>query len=317
MRNISLTQMLYALTLQETKNFSLAAKKCHVTQPTLSMQLQKLEDELGIILFDRTKQPIIPTDPGEKLLAQFRTVVQETQQIDDILTEVQGEVSGEFRLAILPSIAPYLVPLFAARFVRSYPKVTLILDECMTQTMVERLKKDEYDAGILVTPLEEESIYETPLYYEPFWGYVSQGHPLFIQKEISGADLGAADLWILEEGHCFRDQVLSLCKRRKGQWMTKSPLNFQSGSLESLKGLVDSGIGYTLLPDLAARQIVLHGNKKRLRAFTKPTPVREVSCVQVRKGYKKKILDALVQTVKEGVPRELLKRDQTKLVPLK
>lgn len=316
MKNLSLTQLSYALALEETKNFGAAARKCHISQPTLSMQLQKLEEELGTPLFDRSKHPILPTEVGAKLLDQFRTIIQDTKRIDDILLESKGEIAGEFRLAIIPSLAPYLLPLFVAKFVKAYPKVSLILDELVTEQMIHKLKKDELDAGILVSPIHDDSVRETPLFYEPIWLYVSDDHPLRKAHEARASEIEAGDVWLLEEGHCFRGQVLQLCKKRRGDSHERKALRFEGGNLDVLRELVESGMGVTLLPDLAVRKLATPAQKRRAKPFASPVPVREVSGVQSRLFTKQRIFEALVATIRGSVPPELLRREKTKIVPL-
>jgi len=316
MKNLSLTQLTYALALEETKNFGAAARKVHVSQPTLSMQLQKLEEELGAPLFDRSKHPILPTEMGVKMLAQFRIIIENTNRIDEILLEDRGEVSGEFRLAIIPSLAPYLLPLFVSRFIEAYPKVSLIVDELVTEQILQKLKKDELDAGLLVTPTLTEGIQETPLFYEPIWLYVSDGHPLQKAKEVKANEIEASDVWLMEEGHCFRGQVLQLCKKRRTDNPEKKPLRFAGGNLDVLRELVESGMGLTLLPDLAVRKLTSLQQRRRVKPFSSPVPVREVSLVQSRLFTKRRVFDALVKTIQANVPKELLEREKAKVIPL-
>lgn len=315
-RNFTLTQIFYALALEETKNFRVAAKKCHVSQPTLSMQLQKLENELGAALFDRSKHPILPTELGEKILRQFRIILRETNQIDEILLGRHGELSGEFRLAIIPSLAPYLLPLFLPKFVEAHPKVSLVVDELITESILERLRRDELDAGILVTPTGADGIQETPLFYEPFWLYVADSHPLQKVREVRASEVDLSDVWLLEDGHCFRDQVFQLCKRKRSDTSPKKPLRFESGSLEVLRELVETGMGITFLPDLAVRKLTSNQHKKRIKPFAAPVPVREVSCVQSRLFNKKRVVDALIKIVRASVPKELLEREKLKIIPI-
>lgn len=317
MKNLSLTQLQYVIALAETGNFGAAARKCHVSQPTLSMQLQKLEAELGVHLFDRTKQPVVPTDIGLRIIHQSRRVIAETDTIDEILNESNKEVSGDFRLGVIPSIAPYVLPRALKLFIKKYPKVNLEIEELITEKMVAAIHEDRLDAGLLVTPLENESVLETPLFYEPFWVYVSDSHPLYQKKRISPFELPVEDLWLLEEGHCFRGQVLQLCRRRNRTPVapTHRSVQFSSGSLDTLREMVDLGMGLTLLPDLAARRLP-KAHRARLRPFMNPIPTREVSAIRSRLHKRKRIFDAWVETIKSSVPSELLKQNGT-VVPLK
>jgi len=315
-QNISLTQLVYILALEEKKHFGLAAKKCGISQPTLSMQIQKLEDELGVMLFDRSKQPIVPTATGMKVIQQARLALREVRQIEEILLQEKGEVSGEFRLGIIPTLAPYLLPLFLADFSKKYPKVSLSLQELETQQITEKLKKDELDAGLLVTPLLDEAIQETPLFYEPFWAYVADSHRLAKVKLIKGNELPLDEIWLLKEGHCFRDQVIQLCGRRRSNPEKTYSLRFESGNLGVLKSLVDQGIGLTLLPDLAIRTLTTREEKARVKLISDPRPVREVSLVQIRAFHKKRVVDALMQMILKAVPRSLLQKQTQHVVGL-
>jgi LysR family hydrogen peroxide-inducible transcriptional activator len=307
MRNFSLTQLTYILALEEAKNFGAAARKCHVSQPSLSAQIQKLEDELGVLLFDRSRQPVVPTEIGRKVLVQARKVINDTQAIESIVLQEKGEIAGEFRLGIIPTLSQYLIPFIVRPFTSKYPKVFLVLEEGLTDQLIEKLKRDELDAAILVTPLENESIDEVPLFYEPFWVYPSPDHPLARTKSVKAGDLDPHDLWLLKEGHCFRAQALQLCKghqRSAAGAREARAVRLESGNLEVLRSLVDQSGGLTLLPDLAVRALPAE-ERKRVRPFAKPAPVREVSLVQSRRHQKKRIFDALEGVIRVSIPRDL------------
>jgi LysR family hydrogen peroxide-inducible transcriptional activator len=300
---MTLTQLEYVVAVNKHRHFGKAAKECHVTQPTLSMQLQKLEDELGVILFDRSKSPILPTAEGEKVVKQAQVVIKEYNRIHTILENTDGEISGKFKLAVIPTLAPYVIPLFAKKFADLYPKVELIIEEFKTEEIIDLLDREEIDAGILVTPLNESSLIERVLFYEPFHLFVSQDHELFKKKKIKESELSDDSLWLLNEGHCFRAQVLKVCTMNFDGGNYKN-LRFESGNLETLKNLVVQSSGYTLLPHLATLDLSSN-RKKMVREFSKPVPTREVSIVYGRTFLKEKIIDALEEIIVSVLPKEI------------
>lgn len=296
MKSFSLTQLGYIVALDETKHFGLAAKKANISQPTLSLQIQKLEEELGVSLFDRSKQPIVPTEVGVKVLDQARRILSEARALESIVDETQ-EVAGTFSLGIIPTLAPYLVSRFVPGLLKKFPKLDLRLIEVMTDQMVQKLHRDELDAGILVTPLNDTGIQEFPLFYEPLWVYLPKDHPLSKKKTLSMSDLDEKDILLLQEGHCFRTQMLEVCRHRRQK--KSHGFDFQSGSFEALVSLVDEGVGFTILPELAVDAMKKRGHDtKQLRPFTQPQPVREVSLIRSRLFVKKKIADSIADLIK-------------------
>ena len=321
MKSITLTQLSYVTAVSRTRNFGLAAKSCFISQPTLSMQIQKLEDDLGVTLFDRSKKPVEPTAIGQRIIEQAQVVLQEAKRIEELIKEEKGEISGEFKLGIIPTLAPYLLPLFLEKFTITYPAVNLIVEEMQTQKIIKMLKEDKIDAGILVTPLNHKGIVEWPLFNDPFLAYLAPKHPLLSLSQVSDKDLSLDDIWLLNEGHCFRDQAIEICKRVKGKGSKNKNLTFESGNLETLKRLVDQNFGYTLLPSLAILGMPASEQKKKVRFFKSPAPIREVSVVYSRNYLKKSIIEALHKEVVSALPRELkkskLKERLIKISPLK
>lgn len=305
MKSITLTQLSYIAAVAQCRNFGKAAKSCFVSQPTLSMQIQKLEDELGVILFDRSKKPVEPTAIGKKIIAQTQVVLQEALRIEELIKADKGEISGTFKLGIIPTLAPYLLPLFLERFTTNYPSVKLVVEELQTQQIIHQLKEDIIDAGILVTPLHIQGIIEQPIFNEPFLAYLSPDHPLLSLDKISDKDLSLDDIWLLNEGHCFRDQAIEVCKKIKGNNPRRKNLVFESGNLETLKRLVDQKFGYTLLPQLATLGMSNSEQKKKVRFFKSPIPIREVSIVYGRSYLKKSIIEVLHKEVYASLPKEL------------
>ncbi|HIC31925.1 MAG TPA: LysR family transcriptional regulator, partial [Flavobacteriaceae bacterium] len=245
---MTITQLSYVLAVAENQNFTKAAQKCFVTQPTLSMQIQKLEDELDVLIFDRSKKPIELTEVGKKLVTQARNIVNESNRIQDIVDQEKGFIGGEFKLGIIPTVMPTLLPMFLNNFVKKYPKVKLKIEELTTEEIITRINDGHLDAAIAATPLEQETIKERVLYFEPFVAYVPQNHRLNSKKKLDTADLDINDMLLLEDGHCFRDGVINLCKVFKSHNDDKFQL--ESGSIETLIKLSNEGLGMTLLPYL-------------------------------------------------------------------
>ncbi len=291
---MTITQLKYVLAVAEHKNFTLAADKCFVTQPTLSMQIQKIEDELSIQIFDRTKKPIQLTDIGQKIVNQAKNIVNEADRIQDIVEQQKGFVGGEFRLGIIPTIMPTLLPMFLSNFIKKYPKVKLIIEELNTDEIITKLNNGHLDAAIAATPLQEEKIKEIVLYFEPFVAYIPESHQHYQKQEIEVADLNLDEILLLQDGHCFRDGILNLCKNN-----IRSEINhfqIESGSFETLIKLADEGLGTTLLPYLHTLDLK-ESDKKKLRHFKEPKPAREVSLIFPKSELKIHIIDALRSTI--------------------
>ncbi|MBI1390144.1 MAG: LysR family transcriptional regulator [bacterium] len=299
----TLTQLQYILAVYKTKHFGRAAEDCFVSQPSLSAQIQKVEEELGVVIFDRSKKPILLTDKGKKVIEQAKKILNEYKKLLEI-NQAHDEISGEFQLGVIPTLASCLLPLFIEQFSNKYPKVQLTINEYKTQDMVRALHDDALDAGLLVTPLKDEHLIGRTLFYEPFYLFVSQNHELAKKKKITEKDLDMESIWLLEEGHCFRDQVLKLCSARN-QYQAMRNINFASGSLETLISLVRKGRGYTLLPYLAASQLLDQEKQEYIKPFQVPVPTREVSLVYSRSVLKLEIIDALEHEIVQALPGEL------------
>lgn len=291
---MTITQLQYVLALTEHRNFTLAAEKCFVTQPTLSMQIQKLEEELGVLIFDRSKKPIQLTLVGEKIADQARKIVNESERIQDIIDIQKGFVGGDFKLGIIPTVMPTLLPMFLNTFIKKYPKVNLIIEELNTREIIQKLKNGHLDAGILATPLEDGDIKEHVLYYEPFVGYIPQSSILYQKEKINPDDLDINELLLLEDGHCFTDGVLNICKTKFEKNSDKFEL--KSGSFETLVQLANEGLGVTLLPYLHTLNIV-EKDRKKLKHFEKPEPSREISIVHTKNELKVQVIEALYNTI--------------------
>jgi LysR family transcriptional regulator, hydrogen peroxide-inducible genes activator len=291
---MTITQLQYVLAVAEHKNFTLAAEKCFVTQPTLSMQIQKVEEELGIQIFDRTKKPIQLTEIGVKIVNQAKNIVNEADRIMDIVDQQKGFIGGEFRLGIIPTVMPTLLPMFLNNFIKKYPKVNLVIEELNTQDIINKLNNGHLDAAIAATPLNEEKIKEVVLYYEPFMAYIHQNHKSFPKQEIEVDDLELNEILLLQDGHCFRDGIINLCKNKNV--IERSQFQIESGSFETLIKLANDGLGTTLLPYLHTLDLN-EKDKVKLRHFKEPKPAREVSIIYPKNELKIQIIDALRSTI--------------------
>lgn len=291
---MTITQLKYVLAVAEHKNFTLAADKCFVTQPTLSMQIQKIEEELSIQIFDRTKKPIQLTDIGQKIVNQAKNIVNEADRIQDIVEQQKGFIGGEFRLGIIPTIMPTLLPMFLNNFIKKYPKVKLIIEELNTEEIITKLNNGHLDAAIAATPLMEEKIKEIVLYFEPFVAYIPESHHTFQKEEIEVSDLNLDEILLLQDGHCFRDGIINLCKNNPRNEINH--FQIESGSFETLIKLADEGLGTTLLPYLHTLDLK-ESDKLKLRHFKEPKPAREVSLIFPKSELKIHIIDALRTTI--------------------
>ncbi|QLG44025.1 hydrogen peroxide-inducible genes activator [Costertonia aggregata] len=310
---MTITQLQYVLAVAEYQNFTLAAEKSFVTQPTLSMQVQKLEDELDVLIFDRGKKPISITEVGKKIVAQAKNIVNEANRIKDIVDQEKGYIGGEFTLGIIPTVMPTLLPMFLKAFIQKYPKVNLIIKEQNTDSLIRNIQDGHLDAAIAATPLEIEFIKERPLYYEPFVGYVPKNHRLSKAEKLNPSDLEISDILLLKDGHCFRDGVINLCNMPKD--MKTEHFQLQSGSFETLVNLADEDLGMTLLPYLNTLELD-DSKKKNLRHFNNPSPAREVSLIYHKSELKIQITEALRDVISSIVRGAIAFHDVKIISPL-
>jgi LysR family hydrogen peroxide-inducible transcriptional activator len=310
---MTIQQLEYIIAVDKHRHFGHAAESCFVTQPTLSAQISKLEKELDIILFDRSKMPVIPTEIGVQVIGQAKRVVSESKGIYELLSQLKGDVSGVIKLGIIPTLAPYLLHRFIKGFLEKYPNVKLQVEETVTEEILRKLKNDELDLGVVVTPLDEPGIVEKPMFYEKFFAYLSKEHQLLKKGKLTVQDLESDDMWMLQQGHCFRDQVLNLCNQTKFERMN---FHYESGSLEGLKNMVNQYTGITLLPELATFSLNEEENQ-RLRKFSGEEPMREVSIVLTRSFLKKKLVELLYNEICAAVPKEMTSKAHGKVVRFK
>ncbi|GAB3829077.1 hydrogen peroxide-inducible genes activator [Hymenobacter jeollabukensis] len=299
---MTLQQLEYLVALDTHRQFVLAAEKCFVTQPTLSMQVQKLEGELGVLLFHRTKSGIEPTAVGAKVVQHAREVLRSVKQLRETVQLEKGELVGELRLGIIPTLAPYLVPLFLLELVQQHPQLRVQVEELQTEHIVQRLKANQLDVGLLVTPLDDRALQEIPLLEEPFLVYVADDHPLHAQATIRPQDLQAHDnMWLLQQGHCFRQQTLNICTPSAAN--DARPFTYESGSIETLKQLVRQNHGYTLVPELSVLGELDHN--PMIKRFEAPEPVREISLVVHHSFVRRPLLTLLRDTMLRRTPERL------------
>lgn len=293
---MNIQQLEYVVALDEHRHFVTAAEHCHVTQPTLTMQLKKLEEELGLLLFDRSKKPLVPTAEGEQFIAKARQILRDIADLKEGVTEEKNSISGEFRLGIIPTLAPHLLPLFLSKFVADNPETILHIEEMESEMIIKALREDRLDVAIMATPVEERDLKETLLFHEPFLFYAPKEHYLLNYKEVNARDLDASNLLLLAEGHCFRSQALNICNSKKGS----NQFNFfyESGSIETLKNLVKKGVGYTLVPELA----VGANDDEHIRRFIAPEPAREVGLVTHATFNRTLLIDRLKMAIRETLP---------------
>lgn len=309
---MTIVQLEYIIAVDTHGSFSKAAERCNVTQPTLSMQIRKLEEELGITIFDRSKKPIKATPIGEEIIRQAQSNLQGMRRIKEIIQEQANEIKGQLRIGIIPTLAPYLLPLFVKDFLEKYPFVNLSIEELVSEQIIQKLKQDLLDVGILVTPLEDKSIVEIPLFYETFVAYMSTTHPLIHHDFVELKDLNIDEMLLLSEGHCFRNQVVNICPKDRSPESTNQ-LHFESGSLETLKRIIENDFGYTLLPELAVLNLP-EEKQQYLRELTFPKPVREVSLAIHRGILKRNLIEVLKDQILEKVPEHLKDRNRGRII---
>lgn len=311
---MTITQLQYLIAVDNHRHFAKAAEACFVTQPTLSMQIQKLEDELGVLLFDRSKHPVRPTSIGERIVAQARTVVHETERIHQILQEGKNQLEGPFKLGIIPTVASSLIPRFINDFHKKFPKIQLQIEELQTERILEKLRMDELDAGIMATPLEEKGIIEKPLYYEPFMAFIPESHRLGKESFVTNSELDVDDILLLNEGHCFRNSVLNICNKSASD--DGRPIKLESGNFETLVKLSKQGFGMTLIPYLHAIDLA-EEDQKFVKPIADPKPSREVSIVFTRAELKIKVIEELQKIILNNIPEKLASEQEKVVSPLK
>ncbi|MES2778498.1 MAG: LysR substrate-binding domain-containing protein [Bacteroidota bacterium] len=292
-------QLEYIIAIDTHRHFAKAAEACFVTQATLSMMVKKLEEELDVIIFDRSRQPVVPTEQGKEIITQARMVLREASVLRQIAIDGREQVRGELRLGIIPTLAPYLLPLFLHSFLQQYPGVHISIQELTTDEIIQGLNTDKLDVGIVATPLHSEGIKEDVLFHETLKVFVSKNEKSLNKKYILPEQLDVKRLWLLEEGHCLRSQMLNMCELKKDETY-ESNLKYEAGSIESLLKIVEVNNGITIVPELATLDFN-ETRKQQLRSFRSPVPVREISLVTYRHFAKKKLLEVLKKEIVTAV----------------
>lgn len=311
---MTLVQLKYIVAVDTYRHFASAAEHCFVTQPTLSMQIHKMEKELDVLIFDRSKQPVEPTDIGKKIIEQSRIALHEASRIKEIIQGNKGILAGEFRLGIIPTVSTSLLPRFLKAITNNYPDIHLRIEELQTEQIISRLSKDQLDAGILATPLKENGIIEKPIYYEPFMAFVPEGHRLAKEEFILHSELKMSDMLLLKNGHCFRNSVINLCKTAfPEKEINDSVLELESGNFETLIRLAKQGFGMTLIPYLTAIDMK-DEDIKFIKPIEHPQPSREISIVYSRAQLKSNLINLIVEQIKENLPKKLLDTNSAKVI---
>ncbi len=311
---ITLTQLEYIVAIDTYRHFGKAADHSAVTQPTLSMQVKKLEEDLEVVIFDRTKHPLVPTPVGRLIIDQARIVLQQTEVVNEIIRDHKSKVEGVLNIGIIPTVAPYLIPRFVRAFKEQFPDVLVKIIELTTSSIVEQLSRGLIDAGILATPLANDKFTEIPLYYEKLSYYGSPTHKLSLKETLNTNDISVSDLWLLSDGHCFRNQIINLCSRRTLE-NSSLPFLFEAGSIETLINIIDRDGGITIIPELAVENFDSE-KKKRVREFNDVVPVREISIIHTKHYAKTAQIKRLVRCIKDSMPEEMLDNKRGAIVEL-
>jgi LysR family hydrogen peroxide-inducible transcriptional activator len=302
---MTLVQLEYIVALNNQKHFARAAAACHITQPSLSMQVQKLEQDLGVQIFVRTS-PVETTEIGLVIVEQARKVLAEVSAVRELVEQDKGVVGGSIKLGIIPTLAPYLLPQFIQAFTIAHKAVRLSIHELTTEAIVSQLKNGSLDAGIMATPLNNAALKEEFLFNEEFVAYVSQNEKIFSKKYLMPCDIDINSMWLLEEGHCLRNQVMNLCGFQKNSSLEKH-VDYAASSIETLKRFVNKNGGITLLPELATLDLQ-DEQKDMLRYFKSPAPVREISLIALKSFPKTRLLILLKKSILENLPPQVLQK---------
>ena len=307
---MTLQQLEYILAVNQFRHFAKAAEYCRVTQPTLSAMIQKLEEELDTRIFDRSQQPVCPTPVGIHIIEQAQNILVQANRIKNIIEEEKHSLTGTFKLGILPTVAPYLLPRFFPQLMKKYPDLDIRVVEMKTNDIKKALQTGEIDAGIVASLAGMEELQQTPLFYEQFFAYVSREDALFNNEVIRTSDLNGEQLWLLDEGHCFRDQLVRFCQMKSAR---ASQLAYHLGSMETFMRMVESGKGVTFIPELAVRQLG-DAQKELVRSFAIPCPTRQVVLLTNKNFIRHTLLEVLVKEIKLSVPKEMLSLKATQAV---
>jgi len=295
---MTLQQLQYVVALDTHRHFVRAAESCFVAQPTLTLQVKKLESQISLVLFDRSSTPLKPTPMGTLFIAKARHILREIEELKTLVNQEKEQMEGQFRIGVIPTVAPYLLGLFINDFIQKHPDTQLTIQEMQSEDIIQSIKKDQLDIGIMATPVEERDIREIPLYYEPFMVYADPNHEILKKSKVTPKDLRPDDLWLLGQGHCFRNHTLNLCEIKQDD--TSKSLKMEAGSIETLKNLIQKVHGYTLIPELSYD---IKREENHCIRFTDPQPVREISLVVHRTFTKEKLITELRKSIIRHTPK--------------
>ena len=305
--DMTLQQLEYIVAVYRTRHFVKAAEACGVTQPTLSAMIQKLEAELDVKLFERSSQQVMPTAIGKVVVEQAWKVLNRARKLKDIVAEEKKSLMGTFRLGILPTIAPYLLPRFFPSLMRENPSLDIRVVEMKTAEIRRAIDRGEIDAAVMVDTGDLDDYVLTTLFYEQFLAYVSPSDQLSAKKSIKTSDLSNEFLWLLDEGHCFRDQLVKFCQLKAAK---TSQSAYSLGSIETFMRIVENGQGVTFIPELASMQLT-STQKALVRPFAIPIPTREVVMATSKSFVRQSLLDMIAGQIRKSVPEKMLKLNNT------
>lgn len=300
---MNIHQLEYIVALDTHRNYVKAAESCFIAQATLSIMIKKLEEELDCTIFDRSKLPLIPTELGIKIIDQARIILQEYSILKGIVVQESQEFTGDLKIGIIPTLAPYLIPRFLNSFLEKYPNIRLHISEITTDSILQKLKEYELDAGIMAIPYQNNTLNQETLFYEEFVVYGTVLSKKKKMKVISTKELETENLWLLDEGHCLRTQVINLCSL-KSNFNTTRKIDFVAGSIETIKKIVEMNHGITVLPALSLDYMSTTQLKDILK-FEEPIPVREIGLVTFRKHLKSNLINALKSEILNSIPPEM------------
>ncbi|TRX60795.1 LysR family transcriptional regulator [Fulvivirga sp. M361] len=303
---MTLQQLQYIVALDTHRHFVRASESCFVAQPTLTLQVKKLEDEIGLTIFDRSVQPLKPTPMGEKFILNARQILMDVSMLKEMVNKDRNQLEGTYRIGVIPTMAPYLLPLFLEDFTKEHPNINLQIKEIQSEQIILDILNDDLDIGIMATPLNEPKIREISVFYEPFLIYANPNHPILSLEEVKAETINEPGLWLLDKGHCFRNQILNLCNKT-ADLSALERVSFESGSIETLKKMILNVSGYTLVPELAIDPKV---DPENIRRFSAPEPVREVSLVVHHSFTKELLLSNLRKSIQRGIPQKFKKTNR-------
>ena len=296
---MTIVQLKYALSVEKYRNFRLAAEHLSISQPALSLQIRKLEETIGLVLFDRSVSPVETTPDGILFLSKAEEIVNHAENLLNFTSVLGENFNGKLKLGVIPTLAPYLIPLFAYELQKDHPLFTLEIHEMITNDIIHALRTGELDAGLISTPVNIQGIKSIPLFYELFYFYTSE--ELTVGGELHLEDIDYSKLWLLNEGNCIRDQINNFCDISRVD--DKKIFYYNSNSIESLIRIVDSRGGFTILPELTTLSLDEHQIQQTLPIFPK---AREIGVVYSKSSFKERFVLKMMEYIKNNIPKKML-----------